>query len=97
LNGSVTLTRSAIAGSYQWQFNGADLAGQTNRTLNLTNIVVGQQGHYSVVVSDATTMTTNFVYLYVDTQFTKITEGPLVTDLGNDGSLSWGDYDGTAA
>jgi hypothetical protein len=96
LNGSVTLTRtSAEAGaSYQWQFNGLDLAGQTNRTLNLTNIVADQQGRYSVVASNATTATTNSVYLRVDTQFAKITTGPLVTDLGCSGGIASADFDG---
>jgi hypothetical protein len=84
LNGSVTLTRAAVTGvTYQWQFEGADLAGQTNRTLGLTNIVAAQQGHYSVVASNATTLVTNFVYLFVDTTFTKITTGPLATELGD--------------
>ena len=95
LNGSVTLTRSLVIGAaYQWRFGGVDLVGQTNRTLNLTNIVAGQQGRYSVVVSDATSLVTNYAYLTVDTQFTQIKEGSLVTDLGCSWGGSWGDYNG---
>ncbi len=95
LNGSVTLTRSTVSGAtYQWQCNGVALLDQTNRILNLTNVVVEQEGRYSVVVSNATTHVTNYVYLHVDTQFTKINEGPLVTDEGSSGYGSWADYDG---
>jgi hypothetical protein len=93
LNGSVTLTRTAVGGTYQWQFEGADLIGQTNRTLNLNNLTAAQQGHYSVVASNAVAIVTNFVYLFVDTTFTKITTGPIATDLANTWTASWGDYD----
>jgi hypothetical protein len=39
--------------SYQWQFNGADLAGATNALLNLTGVQPLNAGDYSVVVSNA--------------------------------------------
>ncbi len=39
--------------SYQWQFNGADLPGQTNPTLTLSNLTIYQAGVYSVAVSNA--------------------------------------------
>ena len=88
LNGSVTLTRTSVAGAtYQWQFDGVDLAGQTNRTLNLTNIVADQQGHYSVVASNADDAHYELRLSATSiTTFTKITAGPLVTDLG----MFWG-------
>jgi hypothetical protein len=94
LNGAVTLTRTALAGAtYQWHFDGVDLVGQTNRILNLTNITADMAGRYSVVVSNATTLTTNFVYLQVDTTFTKITQGPIVNDRLTTWYGYWGDYD----
>src|SRR5205823_2422459 len=37
--------------SYQWQFEGADLPGQTNSSLHLTNLQLSQAGEYSVTVS----------------------------------------------
>jgi hypothetical protein len=39
--------------SYQWRFNGANLAGATNPTLLLTKVQAGQDGNYSVVVSNS--------------------------------------------
>jgi hypothetical protein len=95
LNGSIQLARSSLAGaSYPWRFDGIEIAGQTNRTLSLSNIVASQQGRYSVVVSNATIIATNYAYLHVDTTFTKITEGAIVNDPGNSYIPSWGDYNG---
>jgi hypothetical protein len=94
VNGSVRLNRTSVAGAtYQWQFNGVNLLDQTNRTLNLTNVVADQQGRYSVVASNVTTITTNYVYLHVDTTFTKITTGPVVAEAVNSITASWADYD----
>ncbi len=94
LGGSVSLTRTALGGaSYQWRLDGVDLVGQTNRILNLTNLTAEVAGRYSVVASNATTLITNFVYLFVDTQFTKITTAPMCTDRGYMWSCAWGDYD----
>jgi WD40 repeat protein len=36
--------------TYQWKFNGADLAGQTGASLTLANVTLAQDGEYSVVV-----------------------------------------------
>lgn len=38
---------------YQWRFNGMDLAGATNSTLNLSGIQAAQAGAYTVLVSDS--------------------------------------------
>ncbi|HMJ91915.1 MAG TPA: lamin tail domain-containing protein [Candidatus Acidoferrum sp.] len=37
---------------YQWRFNGANIGGQTNITLNLTNLQLSANGNYSVLVSN---------------------------------------------
>src|SRR5437879_6486509 len=37
---------------YQWQFNLSGLTDQTNRTLVLTNVQTGNEGPYTVVVSN---------------------------------------------
>jgi hypothetical protein len=38
--------------SYQWNFNGTNLAQATNATLTLTNVQFGQAGSYAVLVSN---------------------------------------------
>ncbi|MCZ7635469.1 MAG: FG-GAP-like repeat-containing protein [Verrucomicrobia bacterium] len=95
LGGSVTLTNALGAGTYQWQFNGVDLAGETKRTLTLTNLQAAQQGRYSLVVTaaDDTRTATNHAYLTIDTQFTKITDGAAATERGCSWISSCGDYD----
>src|SRR5256885_12413922 len=37
---------------YQWQFNSSDLPNQTNTTLVLTNVQTGNEGPYTVIVSN---------------------------------------------
>jgi len=39
--------------SYQWQFNGQNIAGQTAANLTLPNVQFGNAGGYSVVISNA--------------------------------------------
>jgi alpha-tubulin suppressor-like RCC1 family protein len=39
--------------TYQWHFNGTDLAGETNRSLVLTRLQAGNTGTYAVTVSSA--------------------------------------------
>ena len=52
---NVTLGVTATgATNYQWQFNGAAIAGATNATLSLPNIGTAQAGSYTVVVSNGT-------------------------------------------
>jgi hypothetical protein len=38
---------------YQWRFNGADLTGETNATLAMTNVTLLQAGTYGVTVTNA--------------------------------------------
>ena len=54
---NVTLSVTAFSPlpiTYQWQFNGVDLPGNTNFSLTLTNVQLAQDGFYAVVASDAT-------------------------------------------
>jgi hypothetical protein len=60
--GTVTLSVTASGSaplSYQWQFNGTNLAGATNATLVLTNVQWAQAGSYDVVVSNPVGCTTS--------------------------------------
>jgi hypothetical protein len=53
---NVTLSVSALSPlpiTYQWQFNGVDLSGQTGGTLALTNVQLADDGLYTVVATDA--------------------------------------------
>lgn len=54
--GSVTFSVTATGTdplSYQWQFNGAAIAGATNASYSITNATTAQGGNYSVVVTNA--------------------------------------------
>jgi|GEM_PF-2703475 len=71
---------------YQWQFNGADLAGANNSSLTLTNVQVGNGGHYDVVVtSPYGTMTSAPAKLTVYTPTTILT-GPQSAQVSVGGS-----------
>ncbi len=49
---SVTATGTAPL-SYQWRFNGTNIAGATNTTLSLGNVQLSQAGNYGVLVSNS--------------------------------------------
>ncbi|MCP5520301.1 MAG: immunoglobulin domain-containing protein [Verrucomicrobiales bacterium] len=54
--GEVFLHGSAVGGlpmSYQWQYEGGDLPGETNRWLHLTGVLMNQAGSYSFKASNA--------------------------------------------
>ena len=92
LGGSVALT-SQRSGTRQWYHEGVILEGQTSSTLSITDIQLSDGGRYSVVTDSGGIFCTNFVYLLVDKQFTKINEGPVVTDNEDSWGSVWVDYD----
>lgn len=49
---SVVVAGGTAPYTYQWKLNGTPLVGETNDTLNLTNVDSGDQGNYSVVITD---------------------------------------------
>jgi len=80
-------------GSVQWQFEGVDIAGATNATLELVNVSADDEGRYTAIITTASGRQEVNAWLDVDDTFTKIIEGPHVTDLGESGFGSWADYD----
>ena len=62
---SVSATGTAPL-SYQWAFNGTNIAGATATTLSLTNIQAGQAGTYAVLVTNlAGSVSSDLAYLKV--------------------------------
>ena len=62
LGGSATLQVTASAPmplTFQWQFNGADLAGAISNRLTLTNVTLADLGVYRVIVRDASSQVTS--------------------------------------
>jgi hypothetical protein len=57
-NPTLSVTASG-ATSYQWQLNGANIAGATNSTLSLANIGTTQGGSYTVITSNSYGSTTS--------------------------------------
>jgi alpha-tubulin suppressor-like RCC1 family protein len=53
--------------TYQWQFNGTNIAGATNATLSLSNLLAYNAGSYRVVLSNAygVTISSNAAYVPV--------------------------------
>lgn len=67
--------------SYQWQFNGAPLVGETNSTLEIPTIISANAGTYSVVVTNAFGRVTseNATLAITDTPPRTIRNGNLIT------------------
>jgi hypothetical protein len=51
--------------TYQWRFNGANIAGATSRTLLLTNLQLEQTGQYQVLVSNPNATVSAYAQLTV--------------------------------
>ncbi len=62
---------------YQWQFNGADLPGQTSDVLELPNVTFEQDGRYTVVATNA--------FGRADSNEAQLTVGALFSELYNTG------------
>lgn len=63
--------------TYQWQFNGSDLPGETGGTLGSPGAEL-DPGDYTVIVTDANSATTSqTAHLTLDTTFAKIYNNPI--------------------
>ena len=94
---SVAANSSAPSLSYQWQFQGTNLPGQTQATLTLQNVSMAQVGNYTVVVSNIICgiSVSAATPLDMNTTFTQVTAaGALLTDTVGSWNASWVDYDG---
>jgi enediyne biosynthesis protein E4 len=85
----------------QWYYTDGEqhvpLSG-TNRlgrgaTLTISEVQPEQAlgGYYAVITNDLGSVTSRVARIHLRPAFTRITEGPHVTDLGNSDRISWGD------
>lgn len=80
--------------SYQWLFNGQPIPEATSPTLTLTRAQPRQTGNYSVRVSNADGADTSQVArVEIETGFTSVTSGPVVSDGQSAFGAGWVDYD----
>ena len=79
---------------YQWRFSQRDLRGETGTSLEFTNLDLTNAGDYTVVVTNSSgSVTSQVARLTVDSTFTKISTGPVVTDPAFSEGGAWADYD----
>ena len=82
LGGTVTFTASATGPgiyTYQWQFDGTNIAGATNSTYTISNLAMTNAGSYTVVVenADGNPVTSSNAVLTVEDIQLAITSQPL--------------------
>lgn len=79
-----TAAADSTATSYQWQFNGANLAGATNSTLVVSNATSANAGNYTVVATGANgrnTSTTAALTLTATTDVGRLVNLSILTPL----------------
>ena len=89
----VTVTGTAPA--YQWYFNEQPLAGKTASSLAIASVQTTNAGDYHVVISNAcgvVTSETGPLTLSQATSFTRISTGPVVTEVDFHWGCAWVDY-----
>jgi hypothetical protein len=93
LTNRVTASSTNAALTFQWRLNGLEIPGATTNSLTLLDIRADQAGLYTVVVSDSTgSIESRSWGVQVDTTFTKITSGPIVSESNGTG-IAWADID----
>src|ERR1051325_5805107 len=67
---NVVIAASTERLNYQWRFNEVEVAGETNRSLVLTNVQLTDAGGYSLVVTDSSgSITSRVARLEIDPTF----------------------------
>jgi hypothetical protein len=85
---AVSVTGSAPL-TYQWRYNGTNLAGATSPTLSLNNVQPQQAGGYSVVISNAAgTVTSSTANLSVTCSYTLSASSAAFGAMGGSGSVN---------
>lgn len=96
---TVTVAYTGLSMTYRWRFNEASLDPASNRSattpvLSLTDVTLAHAGAYDVEIADASgSVTSQAATLKVDGTFTKITQGPVATDVESPEAPIWWDYD----
>jgi hypothetical protein len=89
------LLADATGCAYQWQFNGANLPGQTNDSLLILNVGTNNQGPYSVVVTNSSgSITSTVAQLYLDSNGNGLPDVWELAYFGNLNQTALGDFDG---
>ncbi|MFM2083135.1 MAG: hypothetical protein RL380_1826, partial [Verrucomicrobiota bacterium] len=78
---SVTVTGTAPF-TYQWRFNGTNLAGANTNSLSLANVQFTNGGNYDVIVSNAYAGTTSAVAVLTVSAAPSITASPASQNIG---------------
>jgi RHS repeat-associated protein len=79
-----TVVGSGVAPvSYQWRYNGTNIVGATNATLNFTNLQLTNAGNYSVVLSNSQGVTTTSEALLVSSCYPAVDVALVVDKSGS--------------
>jgi hypothetical protein len=86
---------TTLAVTYQWYFNGVAIAGATGDSLLLTNISLGNEGNYTVVVTNSSGSVTSGTFkLGIDFSGNGLPDSWEMTYFGNLNQTADGDHDG---
>jgi hypothetical protein len=77
--------------TFQWQRQGSNILGATSSLLAITNVQLSDSNAYSLIVSNAAGSQSFRLSFGVDPTFSKIMNGPIVTDRGYCAGGTWGD------
>ena len=93
---SFSVLLADISGAtYQWQFNGTNVANATNDNLLITGVSINNQGLYSVLVANGSgSVTSSAAPLYIDSRGCGMPDSWQLQYFGDLNQNALGDYDG---